>query len=225
MLSRKQPLKMLSRDRLVETGGQLCLDDIAYSGAAFSLCADKSFSAVIVESGIVTGDYKPLAAPTNGIYRQVDMTEGLLAEMDDNYIFPHETLQPSSNGPFEGVGYYISKSTQEYPAVAEFYFENKLSSETVHWFSNGTMASSPRISKGEFEARFTWYQNNELKSACIIPTGGRWIDSVIDIQFDEIGGHKIVHVSKKYLQELNEILDLFEFFPANLIEKLDLQSS
>jgi hypothetical protein len=213
---------MIARSRLIEVEDQLFFDGSPYSGAAFSVDEENSFSAVIVDAGTVTNIYRPLAAPAGMNCPQLDITEGLLNEMDDNYIFPHETLLPLSEISFKGIGYYIdSNNSGSYPAVAEFYFENRLSSETVHWFDNGNMANI-RIKTSNYKGSFFWHQAGILESLCIIPVNGIWSSPIIDAKFELNCDIKSLYFDKNHLNKIEEISNDFLYFPKKLLETIDM---
>lgn len=218
------PLRMIARDRLVEIDGQFFFGETPYSGAAFSVDSDKNFSAIIMESGAVIGPYRPLTAPKDRDYPQIDMTDGMDNDMDGNYIFPNEAMQPSTEPHIHGVGYYI------YNYVNEYYFDEVLSSEVAMWDENGTMIYSPNIKKDEYIAKFSWNENQKLNNISFMwPENDGWINinrinyQSINVELACDGAYEIRDGTPnivKYKNIIKMLCDLFDYIPDGFFEKI-----
>lgn len=232
MIDKSIPIKMVARDRLTQVDGKFYFGDILYSGAAFTVDNDKNFSADIIDDGIIAGLYRPLSAPDDGDYPQIDMTEGLNFDMDRNYIFPHETMQPSNQPWIHGLGYYIFDDG----SINEYYFNEPLSSSTMQWGENGQLRHCHYLKRGRsvnsyyWEVSFSWDQAWLLKSVNVskITFNKNVFDEKLiyrtKFESDNHGNYKMLNYKKEFKEEYREdikhISTLYDYIPDDFYDRV-----
>lgn len=171
-----------------------------FTGIGFSV-SDRKVSAFEVEDGIVTRPYRPICAPDNSEFLQIELG----GELSD-----YET--PVYLGkPFSGIGYEFAGDDCNFEA----FLDKGDPLSQAHWDRNGTMVYFAAPPNDVFRETCEWYQNGAIKSIAI-STSTHFSGAV---RFSEEGWLVVLTSRGGFLGQVSEIYTKARFFPISNVSE------